>query len=68
MASRETEPLHRADPVAAKDAEAPRKREKLVDDALEKTFPASDPPSYVGGSATGGPKKGTVKPGEVAGK
>jgi hypothetical protein len=51
-----------ADDVAAK--EAPRgKREKLVDKAVKDTFPASDPPSFMGAAATGGPKRGTVKPG-----
>jgi hypothetical protein len=46
--------------VAAKEA-APAKREKLIDEALKESFPASDPPSYMGGAVTGGPKKGTLK-------
>jgi hypothetical protein len=58
------QPAHKADPIAAKEAH-PAKRERLVDKAVEATFPASDPPSYMGGAATGGPRKGAVKPGEV---
>jgi hypothetical protein len=45
----------KTDHVAAKKA-SPRDREKLVDEAVEATFPASDPPSYMGGAATGGPR------------
>jgi len=64
-ATRENDrPIHKADPIAAKEAR-PEKREKLVDKAVEATFPASDPPSYMGGMATGGPRKGAVKPGEI---
>ena len=48
----------KTDHVAAKEA-SPRQREKLVDEAVEATFPASDPPSYMGGAATGGPRPGT---------
>ena len=46
---------HKVDHVAAKEA-PPHKREKLIDKAVEDSFPASDPPSYMGGAATGGPK------------
>jgi hypothetical protein len=49
------------DHVAAKEA-SPQDREKLVDEAVEATFPASDPPSYMGGAATGGPRRGTGRP------
>jgi len=51
----------KTDRVAAKEA-PPAKREKLIDEAVEGTFPASDPPSYMGGAATGGPRKGALKP------
>jgi hypothetical protein len=50
--------------IAAKEA-APAKRERLVDAAIEESFPASDPPSYMGGAVTGGPKKGALKPAET---
>jgi hypothetical protein len=42
------------DPIAAKDAPTP-KSEEAVDLAVEGTFPASDPPSYMGGAHTGAP-------------
>jgi hypothetical protein len=58
MSANRTKPLHKTDTVAAKVARSDR-REKLVDDALERSFPASDPPSYMGGSTTGGSKKGS---------
>ncbi len=58
-------PEHKVDHVAAKEA-APPKREKLIDKAVEDTFPASDPPSYMGGAATGGPKPKRKKAGEAA--
>jgi hypothetical protein len=45
--------------AAAQEA-APPKREKLIDAALDESFPASDPPSYMGGAVTGGPR--THKP------
>jgi hypothetical protein len=47
--------------VAAKEA-VPSADEKAVDAALEESFPASDPPFYMGGAVIGGPKKGTLKP------
>jgi hypothetical protein len=52
------EKMGETDHIAAKEA-SPRNREKLVDEAVEATFPASDPPSYMGGAATGGPRRGT---------
>jgi hypothetical protein len=54
----------RADLIAAKEA-SPAEREKLIDEAVEETFPASDPPSYMGGAAIGGPRRGALKPGET---
>ena len=56
--SREQQP----DPAIAKGKAAPAnasadKRDSVVDEALKETFPASDPPSYMGGAVTGGPKK-----------
>jgi hypothetical protein len=51
----------RTDRIAAKSAEG-KKREKLVDKAVEDSFPASDPPSYMGGATTGAPKKRPRKP------
>jgi hypothetical protein len=53
-------PLQEKDKVAAKDA-AKAKRERLVDNAIEDSFPASDPPSFMGASATGVPRKGKRK-------
>ena len=67
VSERTTKPLHKADNVTAKSA-SPSKREKLVDEALEKTFPASDPPSYMGGSTTGGPRRGTFRSDDVTDK
>jgi hypothetical protein len=49
----------KADHIAAKEA-PPGKREELIDEAVEETFPASDPPSFMGGAATGGPRQSTV--------
>jgi len=54
----------RSDRIAVKEVPA-AKREKLIDMAVEGTFPASDPPSYMGGATTGGPRKGAVKPGDT---
>jgi hypothetical protein len=48
-------PLDEKDKVAAKEA-AKARRERLVDDAIEDSFPASDPPSFMGASATGAPR------------
>lgn len=48
-----------ADLIAAKEAPPP-KREELIDEAVEETFPASDPPSFMGGAATGGPRQRAV--------
>ena len=46
----------RCDQVAAMSADE-KTREKLIDRAVEDSFPASDPPSYMGGVTTGAPKK-----------
>ncbi|MBV8183408.1 MAG: hypothetical protein JO216_16120 [Hyphomicrobiales bacterium] len=46
----------KTDKIAAKSAEG-KKRERLIDDAVEDSFPASDPPSFMGGATTGAPKK-----------
>jgi hypothetical protein len=43
-----------SDIIAAKEAPKPR-QDRLVDAAVEDTFPASDPPAYMGGTATGAP-------------
>jgi len=43
------------DVIAAKDASKPR-QDRLVDAAVEDSFPASDPPAYMGGTATGAPR------------
>jgi hypothetical protein len=42
------------DIIVAKDATRPR-QDRLVDAAVEDSFPASDPPAYMGGTATGAP-------------
>ena len=52
------------DRIAAKSAEG-KTREKLIDEAVEESFPASDPPSYMGGATTGAPKKRPRKPDEA---
>ena len=39
---------------------APKKRdeeERRIDEEIEESFPASDPPSYAGGGAVGEPKR-----------
>ena len=39
---------------------APKKRneeERRIDEEIEESFPASDPPSYAGGAAIGEPKR-----------
>jgi hypothetical protein len=46
----------KTDRIAAKTA-AVKTREKLIDEAGEESFPASDPPSFMGGATTGAPKK-----------
>jgi hypothetical protein len=46
----------KTDRIAAKTA-AGKTREKLIDEAVEDSFPASDPPSFMGGATTGAPKK-----------
>jgi hypothetical protein len=55
------------DIIAAKGAPKPR-QDRLVDAAVEDTFPASDPPAYMGGTATGAPshvkRAGTCTSGE----
>jgi hypothetical protein len=43
------------DVIAAKDASKSR-QDRLVDAAVEDSFPASDPPAYMGGAATGAPR------------
>ena len=48
-----------ADPAAAMPQEASEESEKLVDAGSELSFPASDPPSYMGGSAIIGPPPST---------
>ncbi len=57
-------PPSKSDRIAAKSADG-KKRERLIDDAVEDTFPASDPPSYMGGATTGAPKKRPRKPDEA---
>jgi hypothetical protein len=52
------------DVIAAKDASKPR-QDRLVDAAVEDSFPASDPPAYMGGTATGAPRE-TEQPGLCA--
>jgi hypothetical protein len=54
-------PPSKSDRIAAKSAEG-KTREKLIDKAVEDSFPASDPPSYMGGATTGAPKKRPRKP------
>lgn len=48
------------DPAAAMPQEASEETEKLVDVGSELSFPASDPPSYMGGSAIIGPPPSTT--------
>lgn len=48
------------DPAAAMPQEASEETEKLVDAGSELSFPASDPPSYMGGSAIVGPPPSTT--------
>ena len=48
-----------ADPAAEMPQEASEESEKLVDAGSELSFPASDPPSYMGGSAIVGPPPST---------
>ena len=43
------------DPAASMPQEASEETEKLIDAGSELSFPASDPPSYMGGSAIVGP-------------
>jgi hypothetical protein len=47
------------DPAAAMPQEASEETEKLIDAGSELSFPASDPPSYMGGSAIIGPPPST---------
>jgi len=54
----------RTDRIAANSAEG-KTREDLIDEAVEESFPASDPPSYMGGATTGAPKKQPRKPDEA---
>ncbi|MGH6876431.1 MAG: hypothetical protein ACREHV_03520 [Rhizomicrobium sp.] len=35
----------------------PGKEERRLDEEIEESFPASDPPSYAGGAAVGAPKR-----------
>ena len=65
--SSETQTPSKTDKIAAKSAEG-KKRERLIDDAVEDSFPASDPPSYMGGATTGAPKKRPRKPDEADGE
>ena len=51
---------HPDDPAAAMPQEASEETEKLVDAGSELSFPASDPPSYMGGSAIIGPPPSTT--------
>lgn len=48
------------DPASAMPQEASEETEKLVDAGSELSFPASDPPSYMGGSAIIGPPPSTT--------
>lgn len=34
-----------------------REEERRIDEEIEESFPASDPPSYAGGGAVGEPKR-----------
>jgi hypothetical protein len=54
----------KTDRIAAKTASV-KTREKLIDEAGEDSFPASDPPSYMGGATTGAPKKRKRTPEEA---
>jgi len=49
-----------ADPAAAMPQEASEESERLVDAGSELSFPASDPPSYMGGSVIVGPPPSTT--------
>ena len=51
---------HAEDPAAAMPQEASEETEKLIDAGSELSFPASDPPSYMGGSAIIGPPPSTT--------
>lgn len=48
------------DPAASMPQEVSEETEKLVDAGSELSFPASDPPSYMGGSAIIGPPPSTT--------
>lgn len=37
-----------------------------IDEAVEESFPASDPPSYAGSSVAGSPKEGAASSGEAS--
>lgn len=56
-ANENEQPAHKADPIAAKEA-PPHKRKRLVDKAVEATFPASNPPLLYGRRGDGRPAQG----------
>ena len=43
-----------------------KKTSSEIDEAVEESFPASDPPSYAGSSVAGSPKEGAAPKGEVS--
>jgi DNA uptake protein ComE-like DNA-binding protein len=43
-----------------------KKADSEIDEAVEESFPASDPPSYAGSSVAGAPKDGPAPSGEAS--
>jgi hypothetical protein len=62
--AKSSNPPGKTDPIVAGTV-AEATREKLIDEAVEETFPASDPPSYMGGATTGAPRRDKPKPKEA---
>jgi hypothetical protein len=44
-------------PVNESAPKKPNDQERRLDEQIEESFPASDPPSYAGGAAIGEPKR-----------